>query len=114
MVTTFKLKKKEDIKKKINEEFIKKSLKLIILILLKQRPMSGFEIIKSINEKFGILFGSSTVYPLLHSLKNTGLLESIKEGKSIRYKIGDREGVRKILYYHDKAANGLKKLSKED
>lgn len=95
-------KKEKGYEKAINKDSIRKSLNIIILTMLKHEQMSGFEIIKKINEKFGVLFGPSTVYPLLHSLEEHGLLTSSKTGKSIIYKIGNKQRVHKVLYHHFK------------
>lgn len=86
--------------KKFHKNCIKSSLEIIILMLIEQKSVSGFELIGLINEKFGILFSPSTIYPLLHTLKDYGLLSSIKKGKSIKYKIRNRQEVRGILHLH--------------
>lgn len=109
MVRKLKLGKK-DYEKTVCKDFIRKSLNVIILILLKQKPASGFELIQQINEKFGLLFGPSTIYPLLHSLGDYGLLITLKSGKSIRYKIRNSQKVHKILYHHFKLRKTLEKM----
>jgi len=94
----------------LNKRFIRQSLDVMILGLLKQQPMSGFEIIKFVHERFGILLSAGTVYPLLHFLKEEGLLNTIKEGKSIKYKIINKRRVDKILNEHIKTRKDLEKL----
>ena len=86
---------------------------MIILILLKEKPASGFELIEQINKRFGILFGPSTVYPILHSFEEHDLLSSIKEGKSIKYKIRNRQKVHKILYHHFNLRRTLEKMMRK-
>lgn len=102
--------KMKDYEKEFRKNFIKKSLNVIILMLLNRRSMSGFELIKQINKEFGFLFGSSTIYPILYSLEDYGLLSSIKNGKSIEYRIRDRQKVHKILYHYFELRKTLKKM----
>ncbi len=58
----------------IIEECVKNSLDVIVLALLKQQPMCGFDIIKTIVQRFNILLSQGVVYPLLYSLKEQGYL----------------------------------------
>ena len=99
--------------KDIHRNFIKESLNIIILILLNEKPASGFELTEQINKKFDILFGSSTIYPILYSFEEYGLLSSIKEGKSIKYKIRNRQKVHKILYHHFNLRRTLEKMMRK-
>jgi DNA-binding PadR family transcriptional regulator len=49
---------------------------MIILQLLDQQPMHGYQIITRIRKSFGVYFGPSTVYPLLNTLEKKGYLKS--------------------------------------
>ena len=53
----------------------------LILSLLNERPMHGYELIATIRERSGGIFEYSdgTVYPLLYSLRDQGLLTSHRE-----------------------------------
>jgi len=67
------------------ERMVKDNLETIILALLQKKPMCGTEIIGTIHLKFNVLFSPGTIYPLLHSLKEKGLLASKKHGKAKTY-----------------------------
>lgn len=67
------------------EKMVKDNLETIILALLQKKPMCGTEIIGTIHLEFNVLFSPGTVYPLLHSLKEKGLLTSKKYGKAKTY-----------------------------
>ena len=59
------------------EQAIKKSLDIIVLALLQQRPMCGFDIIKTIVQNFSVLLSQGTVYPILYSLKDKGYVNIV-------------------------------------
>ena len=51
-------------------------LDLVVLQLLNQQPMHGYQIITRIRKSFGVYFGPSTIYPLLGTLENKGRVRS--------------------------------------
>ncbi len=63
---------------KINKELMKGSTVILILTMLDQKPMYGYEMIKAIELQSGGVFEfkEGTVYPILHTLETEGLLES--------------------------------------
>ncbi len=67
----------EVISSKMMEQSVKKSLQIIILSLLKQQPMCGFDIIKSLVHNFNVLLSQGTVYPILYSLEREGYLKTV-------------------------------------
>lgn len=76
---------------KINKELLKGSTTMLVLGLLKENPMYGYEMIKKIEEKSkGIFaFKEGTLYPILHSLESDGYVEAYwqesKEGRKRKY-----------------------------
>jgi DNA-binding PadR family transcriptional regulator len=67
------------------EKIVKDNLENIILAILQKQMMCGTEIIGIIHLKFNVLLSPGTLYPLLHSLKQKGLLTITKSGKEIIY-----------------------------
>ncbi|MCJ7430996.1 helix-turn-helix transcriptional regulator [Candidatus Bathyarchaeota archaeon] len=67
------------------EKMVKDNLETIILALLQKKSMCGTEIIGIIHLKFNVLLSPGTIYPLLQSLKNKGLLTIEKNGKAKVY-----------------------------
>ncbi len=51
-------------------------LDMIVLDLLDQTPMHGYQLISRIRKTFGVSFGASTVYPYLDRLEKRGYLKS--------------------------------------
>jgi PadR family transcriptional regulator PadR len=69
------------------ERIIKTNLEVVILCILRNNPMCGYDIIKSIFEKYDIFLSQGTVYPLLYSLKDQGILKAEFDRGNMRSKI---------------------------
>ncbi len=69
------------------ERIIKTNLEIVILCILKNNPMCGYDIIKLIFEKYDIFLSQGTVYPLLYSLKDQGILQAEFDRGNMRSKI---------------------------
>ncbi|MEM3341785.1 MAG: PadR family transcriptional regulator [Thermoplasmata archaeon] len=61
------------------DSFIKNSLEVIILTILYDEAMCGYDIIKIIQQHFNVLISQGTIYPLLHNLEKKGILEVSKD-----------------------------------
>lgn len=77
---------------KIDKELIKGSTTTLVLSLLNNRPMYGYEIIKVIELKSNGVFSfkEGTLYPILHALEGKSMIESFWN---------ESEGGRKRKYY---------------
>ena len=62
---------------KMHERVIKSFMDTIIMTELQNGPISGYDVISYIHNKFGFLASSGTVYSLLYSLERNGLIEGI-------------------------------------
>ncbi len=72
------------------EEIVKNHLEIIILSLLLEKSMCGYDLIKEIITKYDVMISQGTVYPLLYSLKGEGIIhmESMRgDMKTKRYSI---------------------------
>ncbi|KLU74939.1 PadR family transcriptional regulator [Clostridium botulinum] len=76
----------------INRELLKGSTVILILKLLNEKPMYGYEMIKKIEKRSNGIFSfkEGTLYPILHSLENNNFVESYWD---------DTNGKRKRKYY---------------
>jgi DNA-binding PadR family transcriptional regulator len=61
----------------MHERVIKSFMDTIIMGELQNGPISGYDVISYIHNKFGFLASSGTVYSLLYSLERNGLVEGI-------------------------------------
>lgn len=78
---------------KNNKKSIKGNISLIILSLLRTKPMHGYELAKAVSLKTNNLFTlrEGTMYPVLHKLEGKGLIKG-------QWEETDRK--RKRKYYH--------------
>lgn len=69
---------------KINSELLKGSTQLLVLKLLEQKDMYGYEIIKEISSlSNGVFqFKEGSLYPILHSLENKKYIKSYWESST--------------------------------
>ena len=76
----------------VDEKFIKQNLERIVLTLLEHKPLCGYDIIKTIFQRFNIPVSHGRVYPLLYSLEGRGILKSeVQMGARVRvYSITER------------------------
>ncbi len=63
--------------KEAQTKLMKGLLDLVVLQLLNQQPMHGYQIITRIRKSFGVYFGPSTIYPLLGTLEKKGQVSSV-------------------------------------
>lgn len=67
------------------EQFVKNNLENIVLFLLQEQPLCGYDLIKTISQRYHVFLSQGTVYPLLYSLTEQGLLEAKQEIKAKIY-----------------------------
>lgn len=86
---------------KTNPNFLNGVPELLVLRLLSQKEMYGYELVREIRSstREGISFGEGCIYPLLHSLEKDGILSSR------RREVNSRE-----RYYYRLSAKGAKRF----
>ncbi len=62
---------------RLRKQTIKSVMDIIMLSGIKNGPMSGYDTIAFIHDKFGILISSGTIYSHLYALERNGLIEGI-------------------------------------
>ena len=77
--------KERVVKDKIIERHVKAFLDILILAILNGKPTYGYKLIAAIHTEFGVLLSPGSLYPLLHSLEESRLIESRFEGGKIVY-----------------------------
>ena len=73
-----------DLDKAWRERLVKANLDLIILRLLKSKPRWGYEINMAIRDRFKVYLSAGTLYPLLHTLEDSGRVEGVWESEKGR------------------------------
>jgi DNA-binding PadR family transcriptional regulator len=100
--------------KKIHERIIKNFLDVIVLAELRNGPMSGYDVIAYIHNKFHLLVSSGTVYSLLYSLERNGLIQGKWNERKRIYTLTEKgeKTIKTILNANDKIRNFLLTLLK--
>lgn len=73
--------------RKMHERIIKNFMDIIIMAELRNGPLSGYDVISYIHNKFNLLVSSGTVYSLLYSLERNGLVEGVWDERKRVYKL---------------------------
>ena len=63
--------------RRMHERIIKNFLDVIIMGELRNGPLSGYDIISYVHNKFQLLVSSGTIYSLLYSLERNGLVDGV-------------------------------------
>jgi DNA-binding PadR family transcriptional regulator len=100
--------------KKMHERMIKNFMDIIILAELRNGPLSGYDVISFIHNKFHLLVSSGTVYSLLYSLERNALIEGTWNERKRVYKLTEKgkKTIETILGANDKIKNFLTGLLK--
>ena len=100
--------------KRMHERIIKNFMDIIILAELKNGPLSGYDVISFIHNKFHLLVSSGTVYSLLYSLERNGLIEGTWNERKRVYKLTEKgeRTIETILGANDKINNFITSLLK--
>jgi len=79
-------------------------LDVLVLAELRNGPMSGYDVIAFIHNKFRLLVSSGTVYSLLYSLERDGLIAGTWSQRKRVYKLTEKgeETIRAIMNANDK------------
>jgi len=75
--------------KKLRGRFIKNFMDVLVLAELKNHPMSGYDIVRFIYEKFGVLVSSGTVYSRLYTLERNGWIKGISTKRKRVYALSE-------------------------
>jgi DNA-binding PadR family transcriptional regulator len=100
--------------KRMHERIIKNFMDVIIMAELKSGPLSGYDVISFIHNKFHLLVSSGTVYSLLYSLERNDLIEGAWNERKRVYKLTEkgRKTIETILNANDKIQNFVTALLK--
>jgi len=90
--------------KKMHRRIIKTFLDVLILAELRNGPLSGYDVIAFIHNKFRFLVSSGTVYSLLYSLERDGLIGGVWNQRKRVYQLTEKgeDTIKAILNANDK------------
>lgn len=98
---------------KLRRRFIKNFLDVLILAELRNCSMSGYDVIRFIYEKFGVLVSSGTVYSRLYTLERSGWIKSISTKRKRVYALSEEstQNIEPILDANSKIQSLLRDMS---
>ena len=98
------LRLESEVLKKMHRRIVKSFMDVLILAELRNAPMSGYDVIAFIHNKFGILVSSGTVYSLLYSLERENLINGIWTKRKRVYELTEKgeRTIETILNANDK------------
>lgn len=76
--------------KNMHRRVIRDFMDVLILAELRSGPMSGYDFIAYINDKFHILVSSGSVYSLLYSLERQGLVIGVQNQRRRVYRLTEK------------------------
>jgi DNA-binding PadR family transcriptional regulator len=90
--------------KKMHERIIKNFMDILIMAELRKEPLSGYDIISYIHNKFSLLVSSGTVYSLLYSLERNGLVIGSWDERKRTYELTEKgkKTIETLLNANDK------------
>ena len=94
----------------LRKRLVKSFMDLMILSKLKEKPLSGYDVIKMTYRRFHILLGSGSVYTLLYSLEREGLIKGTWTERRRLYRL-TRKGqvaIEAILDFYKKIEEFMK------
>jgi len=93
-----------EVLKKMHRRIVKSFMDILILAELRNSPLSGYDVIAYIHNKFGILVSSGTVYSLLYSMERDDLIRGIWAKRKRVYELTEKgeRNIEAILNANDK------------
>lgn len=76
-----------EVTSKFRRRLLREFLDMILMCELKTRPLSGYNALSFIHNKYDYLVSSGTVYSLLYSLEREGLIEGRKQDQKRMFKL---------------------------
>jgi DNA-binding PadR family transcriptional regulator len=75
---------------KIHKKLVKHFLDVLILMKLKKRSLSGYDVIAFVHNEFGTLLSSGSVYSCLYLLERQGLIKGEWAQRKRMYTLTDK------------------------
>jgi len=76
---------RKNLLRQLQKRTVKNFMDILVLSELRKAPMSGYDVISSVYDKFSILPSSGSVYSLLYALEREGLIKGGWNGRKRIY-----------------------------
>lgn len=99
--------------REIHERIVKSLLDVIILVELRERTtfLGGYDVLNLVQQEYGVLISSGTIYSVLYSMERKGLIEG-NVARSKREYVLTKKGENKIKEIFELKANILELMTK--
>lgn len=75
---------------KLRVRVIKNFMDILILTEIEKDSLTGYDVIRLIHRRFGVLVSSGTVYSLMYSLERDGLIKGVWDQRKRVYKLTEK------------------------
>jgi len=98
---------------KLRKRSVQNFLDVIALTDIANEPTSGYGILRRVQQKFGILVSSGTVYSLLYSLERDGLIKGVWTKRKRVYELTEKgkQNIKDVLNVNEEFQHFLENIS---
>lgn len=98
---------------RLRKKAVKNFMDILILTELRNRPLSGYDVIGLIHKRFDILLSSGTAYSLLYSLERDGLIKGDWNHRKRVYSLTEKgeQNIRVVTKANDEVQNFLRNIT---
>jgi DNA-binding PadR family transcriptional regulator len=101
------------ISREMKERIVKDFLDIAIMAkLMDGNPLSGYDVLAFVHNKFGVLLSSGTVYSVIYSMERNGLVSGMWNKRKRVYKLTDKgeKNIKTVLNLIGEIQNTVKLL----
>jgi DNA-binding PadR family transcriptional regulator len=107
-----------DFSKKMRRRIVRNFLDVLILAEMRKGPLSGYDVMTFVHDRFRFLLSSGSVYSTLYSLERNELISGALVQRKRVYRLTDKgkAAIRELMNASDETrylVSGLLKLKKE-
>lgn len=81
---------KSEFLEKLRERALKNFIDILVLKEMEKHPLSGYDVIGLVHQRFGTLTSSGTVYSMLYSLEREGLIQGVSNERKRVYALTEK------------------------
>jgi DNA-binding PadR family transcriptional regulator len=98
--------------KKLRSRVIKNFLDILVLTEMKDKPLSGYDVIGLIHKKYDVLLSSGTIYSQLYSLEREGIIRGEQNKRRRVYELTEEgeQAIGDIMKVNGQIQNLLKNI----
>ena len=79
-----------EIAEKLRGRIIKNFMDILVLMEMKKRSLSGYDVMRLIHNRFDTMVSPGTVYNMLYSLERDGLINGVKNQRKRVYTLTEK------------------------